>query len=377
LATLARAGAVFAAWGVFLLVWGKTLAYHRVANYPYSHIAVPAPRELLGILLWLSGKKAALFIAGTVLLLIYLALRYRPAFSFRPAVAGGNAALFWSGLLMYALPPVLLYAVSQVSTPVFLFRYLILTGCGWAVVVAGLAGAVRIALPRREGAAPAYGRDASIGLAAVAFAYAVIPFAQQAKETLVARRGVPLVPPQAALETRLAGTPHADLPVLCADAHFQGEANYYAANPNRYFFALDRDAVLHSGALIGTNYNFLICGGGLRRQYPQANVVTWEEFRARFPRFLVYRKVKTGLPDDFSWLDYRVRPDPAYQITPVFEEPGESLHLVVFLGRRSWGEGGDCPLSFLPLPLSHGRGRRQATGTPPPAPTTCDLRPTT
>jgi|GEM_PF-5930235 hypothetical protein len=348
--TIGRAVAIIASWVLFAVLWGKEVLAQRQAFQPYSWIPTPNRRTLIEYLLWFPTPLTLILGGITLLFLLILWIRFRPQIfdTVRQECLSNRVHLLLAGILIALLPGLLLFILSQKGTSLFLTRYFLLTSMGWAVSIAFLTSVFVNGLPVVLEHHALYQKTVRVFLLGVPTVLLIAhsfgslsyrgksptPQPPQIFATLAEwgkLRPVPLFP-VFDVETLLDGK-YPDLPIGWTDAFAFAPAHYYKGNRNRYYLLQDYPYVEQSGHRIGFLHSLFINFSALQRHYPQANVISWEEFGKKYHKFLIYdaRSHTQGV----TWVAYRLLQNPQYRLTVLHTVENRVLYLVEFIGKRS------------------------------------------
>ena len=310
--------------------------------FEQSWIPVPNVKRLFHTLMW--GRSVV--VLGVLSLATFLLLQAwarvgrlkRLGLEVEPSKSGARQ-LLGLGMLLLLLPFTLSWVVSQLGTSCFLERYLLPSGFGWAIILSYLIHhtqlyfdawvKARSALPMRWSRGKAF---ALVGLMAVLLCLAVaLPskrVAQVMSQIKTLKADDPeMRRPDLAIDrlARTNGIPD-DVPIVCTFIHRYNPVFFYSKKPSRYFFILDQDYIKTKEGRVGTTDYLLM--SALERNYPEQNVLSWNEFASTRQRFAV-------LDDQQSpWTQYRLGSKSEFDVSEVFSDEAANMRLLLATRKR-------------------------------------------
>jgi len=282
------AGSVIAGWLIFI-PWIPTFRWHSQMAQDGFWTSKPALDDLLQI--WYAAD--ILIPVVPVVFGALLIMRGLPKDEKRsvPDVLENFGALERLALGLVIFAPLLIYLYSQIRSPIFIARYLVVTSLGWAILFTwGLKHiwGRRATEPERMPGRPL--------LLATLLALLLLTTPAWYAKRLFAESGFR----RASESKKKPGLDvedlYPDLAIACDDMHSL-QRWYYArkndADPTRYVFICDDDSAFSKdpsafdkdGHPYSATANHFYSAA--RRHLPQVPIMNWEEFAAKNPRFLV------------------------------------------------------------------------------------------
>ena len=295
------------AWLLFALLWLPTLKKQTSDFTPYSWVGLPGIRDLFWSF-FLYDKR--IFV---VLMLLFGAVLLRWLTSRRVALTVQNPrpekALAILAVLFILIPGIVIYYVSHHGTSVFVGRYFMPSLIGWSILLSYLLQLVYARSPRTEASPeplkperpplqPLFG----LLLTGVLLFALALPFRQPS-----------VSPNEVCIDT--ARLPPG-IPVVFNDFQDYLANCYYSNEKSRIFFMQDLEAAKNSSPggpsyKIGNRVVGVVMAEGLKRHYPDFNIVPIDLFFKANERFLVVSR-----PGN-DWAEARLLSNPDYICRPI------------------------------------------------------------